>query len=79
MKDLDYVMKIMASGGALISDNNCKKVTRKWSEQNGTARQAQFTYMKPFDWHFCYCHIVDDHNNSCHASPALEETLITKR
>lgn len=32
IKELDYVMKIMASGGALILDDNCKEVTRKWSE-----------------------------------------------
>ncbi len=38
MKEPDYVMKIMASGGALILDDNCKKVSRKCNERNGTAR-----------------------------------------
>ncbi len=71
-------MKILASGGTLILDDNYKKDTKKWTERNGIARQAQFTYTKTFDWHFCYCHIVDNCNILCHASPALEETLITK-
>ncbi len=78
VKEPDNVMKFMVSGGTLILDNNCKKVTRKCTERNGTARQEKFTYMKPYDWHFCYCHIVDDHNNLCHASLALQEILITK-
>ncbi len=78
VKEPEYVMKIMLSRGALILDDNCKKVMRKGTERNGTVRQVQFTYTKPFDWHFCYHHIVDDHYNLSHASPALEETLITK-
>ncbi len=32
MKETDYVMKIMATGGALISDEKCKRVTRKWTD-----------------------------------------------
>ncbi len=76
MKEPDYVMKIMATGGALVSDDNCKKVSRKWTDNDGE-KQAQFTYKKPFDWHFRYHHIVDDHNNLRHSSPALEETWIT--
>ncbi len=79
MKEPDYVMKIMASGGGLISDDNCKTVRRKWNDRNGVAQQATFQYTRPFDWHFRYRHIVDDHNNLRHSSPALEETWITKR
>ncbi len=37
----------------------------------------QFIYKKTFDWHFCYCHIADDHNNLQHSSPASGETWIT--
>ncbi len=79
MKEPDYVMKIMASGGALILDNNCKTVTRKLADGNGRAKQTKFQYTRPFDWHFWYHHIVDNHNNLHHLSPALEETWITKR
>ena len=38
-----------------------------------------FPYTKPFDWHFRYRHIVDDHNNFRHALPNLETTWITER
>ena len=56
MKEPDYVMKIMGSGGALVLDG-CKVVRRKWKDGNESHTQ-QFTYTKPFQWHFQYRHIV---------------------
>ena len=42
--------------------------------------ERKFKYMWcPYDWHFRYCHAVDDHINLCHATPAVEESWITKR
>ncbi len=78
MKEPDYVMKIMATGGALNADESCKRVMRKWTDGGGVPMQENFQYTKPFDWHFCHCHIVHDHNNLWHSSPALEETWLTQ-
>ncbi len=60
MKEPDYVMKIVATGGTLISDESFKQVTRKWTDGDGAPKQANFQYTKPFDWHFCHHHIVDE-------------------
>ncbi len=78
MKEPDYAMKIMSTGGALIADENCKKVAMKWTDPGGATMQANFQYMKPVDYHFHYHHIVDDHDNLCQSSPALEETWLTQ-
>ena len=74
MKEPDYVMRMMATGGALMSDASCRKTTRR---VDGTI--AKFAYTLPFNWHFRYCHEVDDHNNLRHAVPSLEETWLTLR
>jgi hypothetical protein len=49
MKEPDYVMKIMATGGVLASDDTCKTAVRG----NGADR-ITFEYTKSFDWHFRY-------------------------
>ena len=41
--------------------------------------ERKFKYTCPYDWHFWYRHAVDDHNNLRHATPAVEESWITKR
>jgi hypothetical protein len=74
MKEPDYVMKIMATGGALSTDETCKIETRGTGEN-----RISFPYTKPFDWHFRYRHIVDDPNNFRHAWPSLETTWIAER
>jgi hypothetical protein len=74
MKEPDYVMKIMATGGALATDDTCKTAHRGIDND-----RTSFAYMKPYDWHFRYRHIVDDHNNLCHALPSLEATWVTDR
>ncbi len=75
MKEPDYVMKIMATGGSLCSEGG-REVKHSWKE-NGQIKAASFTYTKPYKWHFKYCHAVDDHNNLCHALPSLEDTWKT--
>ncbi len=70
-------MKIMGTGGALVSDG-CKVVCCKWKDGNESHTQ-QFTYTKPFQWHFQYRHIVDDHNNLRHSLPSIEDTWRTDR
>lgn len=72
MKEPDYVMRIMATGGMIVSDSTCKLATRG----NGAGR-VQFHYTKPFDWHFRYRHAVDDHNNKRHTLPSIEDTWKT--
>ena len=44
MKEPDYVMRIMATGGALISDDSCKVA------HHGTgANKKSFRYTRPFE------------------------------
>jgi len=74
MKEPDYVMKMMATGGVLESDDSCKMTKRG----EGTSA-VTFRYPKPIDWHFRYRHAVDDHNNLRHAVPSIEGTWLTNR
>ena len=74
MKEPNYTMKIMATGGVIESDDTCKTATRGQG-----AGRVQFPYTKPFDWHFRYRHAVDDHNNLRHAVPSIEGTWLTQR
>ena len=62
MKEPDYLMKMMATGGSLIVDDSCRSTSRCWIEGGDQARK-EFTYTPPFDNHFQYRHTVDDHNN----------------
>ncbi len=50
MNEPDYVMKVMKSGGAWVSDENCEKVSGKYTH-DGDEKQTQFIYKKTFDWH----------------------------
>ncbi len=69
MKEPDYVMKIMGTGGALVMDG-CKEAWRKWTDGN-KLHSTKFTYIH---WHFHYYHMVNDHNNLCHSLPSIEDT-----
>ncbi len=77
MKEPDYVMKIMGTGGSLVTEG-CKETRRKWTDGN-ESHSKTFTYTRPFHWHFCYGHIVDDHNNLRHSLPSIEDTWRTDR
>ena len=78
MKEPDYVMRMMATGGALLEDDTCRETTRSWME-DGVRTGTTFKYKFPFDWHFRYRHAVDDHNNLRHALPSLEDSWTTRR
>ena len=78
MKEPDYVMKLMATGGQLLSDNTCKETKRTW-KVNGVERTTTFKYPFPVDWHFKYRHAIDDHNNLRHALPSIEDAWSTIR
>ena len=62
VKDPNYVMSIMATGGRVLVDDTCKETVRRWNE-NGEYVVKKFKYKLQFDWHFHYVHVVDDHNN----------------
>ena len=71
MKEPDYMMKIMGTGGALVT-NGCKEARRKWKD--GRKNHAtKFAYTKPFHWHFHYRRINDDHNKLLHALTSIED------
>jgi hypothetical protein len=78
MKEPDYVMRMMATVGPLAVIDTCKEALRKWTE-GGIEVVRRFKYACPFDWHFCYCHAVDDHNNLRHALPSIEDSWATQR
>mmetsp|Transcript_19630 Transcript_19630/g.42045 ORF Transcript_19630/g.42045 Transcript_19630/m.42045 type:complete len:293 (+) Transcript_19630:2219-3097(+) len=78
MKEPNYVMKVMVTGGSLLSNNSCKEAVHKWVE-DGVKVVKKFRYALPFNWHFRYCHAVDDHNNLHHHTPSIEETCKTDR
>jgi len=78
MKEPDYVMKMMTSGGPLLSNDSCKEASRTWVE-DGIEMSRRFRYACPFDWHFKYRHAVDDHNNLRHALPSVEDSWRTMR
>jgi hypothetical protein len=78
MKEPDYVMRLMATGGPLGSTDECRETERRCTEGDQDVKR-KFIYMCPYNWHFCYRHAVDHHNNLRHATPAVEESWITMR
>ncbi len=78
MKDPNYIMKMMATGGGLFSGDGCPEVSRTWKSGAETV-WAVFHYTNPYHWHFKYQHVVDDHNNLRHAMPSLEDTRRAER
>ena len=55
-------MMMMATGGRILEDDTFKETVRIWKE-NGEDVMNNFKYKLPFDWHFCYHHVIDDRNN----------------
>jgi hypothetical protein len=78
MKEPDYVMRMMATGGLLDTNESCRMASRRWNN-GGVEVQRTFQYKCPFDWHFRYRHAVDDHNNLRHALPSIEDSWNTQR
>jgi hypothetical protein len=66
----DYIMRIMATGGASATNDTCK------TAHYGIGKNdcISFSYTKPYGCHFCYRHIADDHNNLDNALSSLEAT-----
>jgi hypothetical protein len=73
MKEPNYIMKIMATGGNIFTEN-CRRVNRVVN--NAT---TSFSYPWAVETHFLYRHAVDDHNNLRHALPSIEDTWRTDR
>ena len=78
LKEPSYVMKMMATGGPLISNDTCKMQTRTWTE-DGVQCGKSFQFSLPYDWHYKYRHAVDDHNKLRHSLPSIEHTITTTR
>ena len=76
MKEPNYFMRIMATGGRLLKDNICNDTVRRWKE-NGEDVVKKFKYKLPFDWNFLYRHEVDKHNSLRHALPSIEDAWMT--
>ena len=78
MKDLNYVMRIMATVGRLFLDDTYKDNVIIWKE-NGEDVVKKFKYKMPFYWNFFYRHAVDEHNNLRHAITSFEDTWMIDR
>jgi hypothetical protein len=78
MKEPDYVMKMMATGGPLLATQHCQAVKRKWTNR-GVVESRSFRYPCPIDWHYKFRHAIDDHNNLCHSLPSIKDTWRTTR
>ena len=70
MKDPNYVMRMMATGGRLLADDTCKETVRILIE-NGEDAVKKFNYKLTFDWHYHYRHAVNNHNNLSHELPSI--------
>ena len=49
MKEHNYAMRIMDTGGHLLVDDTCKKNLKLWKE-NGEDAMKKFKYNLKFDW-----------------------------
>ncbi len=79
LKEPSYVMKMIVTGGPLISNDTCKMQTRRWTEDRVQCGKS-FQFPLPYDWHYKYRHAVDDHKNLVHHSlPSIEHTITTTR
>ena len=76
MKEYNYVMRMMATVGYLLTDETCNDTVRRWKE-HGEDVVKKFKYKLPFDWNFSYRHAVDDSNNLRHSLPSIEDTWVT--
>ena len=78
MKETNYVMRMMDTGGQFLVYDTCKKTARRWKE-NGEDMVKNFKYKLPFYWDFCYCRAVENHSSFRHALPSFEDTWMTDR
>jgi hypothetical protein len=66
MKEEDYVMKLMATYGALRTVDE-GATQRSITRQSGIRENVSFKYTELFFNHFKFRHQVDDHNNNRHS------------
>ena len=78
MKEPDYVMWMMATGGLLDANESCRMASHHWNN-GGVEVSWTFQYTCPFDWHFWYRHAVEDHNNLRHGLPSIKDSWRTQR
>ena len=77
MKEPYCVMKRIASWMTL-NELEGSSTRRYFTDSSGTKEAKNFTYWKPFGFHFRYRHQVDDSNIWRHAYIYLERTWFTK-
>ena len=73
MKNMDYVMRIMASFMTL-DELEGKRKRRNFSDSSGTNYMKRFIYWQPFGIYFRYIHQVYNHNKQINASIHLGRT-----
>lgn len=66
MKEPEYIIKIMATGGTLCSEHG-HEVKPQWTEQ-GISKSLNFSCYKLYDWQ-----AVTYHKNPCQSLPSLED------
>ena len=76
IKETNYAMRLMATGGRLLGDETCKETVRIWKE-NREDVVNKFKYKLPFDHYLCCLHSVDYHNNLRYSLPSIEDTWVT--
>ncbi len=75
MKEPNYVVKIMGSGGSLNLEGY-KEVQCRW--KNGDELYTKkFAYTTPLKWHFSYCHIFGNYNNLWCEIASIKDTWRT--
>ena len=57
MKEPNYLMRMMDTGGRFLADDTCKDTVRR-GKKNGKDVVKKFKYKLLFDWHFYYLHAV---------------------
>jgi hypothetical protein len=75
MKEPDYVMQLMSTYGTNKRVGELKKRDYK---VDGERREKSFQYPEVVYNHYCYRHVIDDHNAKWHSPISLEVTWATK-
>ena len=68
------MMRMMATGARLFADDTCKDTVRRRKE-NVEDVVNNLKYKLPFDWHFRYRHVGDDHNKLSNSLPSFEDLV----
>ena len=80
MKDPEYIMKMMSTyGGDHPLDGQPEVIRVVPVPGDDPPQTVKFMYPETVANHFKYRHMVDDHNNLCHALPSIEATWKTHR